>query len=277
MELTRELFSNIRIKKPLIHFLTNYVTVNDCANMTLACGGSPIMADEASEAEEISSLCAAMVINIGTANERTLPAMVRAGRHANDCNIPVVLDPAGVGASSFRNNAVNILLREVNFTAVKGNVSEIKFLSEGIMSTKGVDAAADDLVREETIQEAFLFSRKASVMTGAVIIITGPIDIVADSQHGYAIRNGHPIMARVSGTGCMSAAVAGCFLGANPTCPLEAVAASMAAIGLCGEIAYEKKMLLNAGIGTYRTFIIDAMDQMTEELLGERAKIQRLF
>lgn len=241
MDFIKGLLSNVRDKTPHVHFLTNYVTVNDCANITLACGGLPIMTDEISEAEQISSLCAAMVINIGTANEGTLSAMLRAGRHANDCGIPIVLDPVGAGASDFRNNAVNQLLREVNFTAIKGNISEIKFLSNGITSTQGVDASTEDLVCEETLNDTFLFSRQLSVMTGSIIIITGPIDIVADSQRGYAVRNGHPMMAQVSGTGCMSGAVAGCFLGAAPNCPLESMVASTAAIGLCGELAFEKK------------------------------------
>ncbi|MDD2970781.1 MAG: hydroxyethylthiazole kinase [Lachnospiraceae bacterium] len=277
MDAIKGLLPNVRSKAPLVHFLTNYVTVNDCANITLACGGSPIMADEKSEVEQISSLCAAVVINIGTVNVRTLSAMLQAGRYANDCGIPIILDPAGAGASDFRNDAVSRLLREVNFTAIKGNISEVKFLSNGIMSTQGVDASTEDLVCEETLYDTLVFSRQLSVMTGSVIMITGPIDIVADSQRGYAIRNGHPMMARVSGTGCMSGAVAGCFLGANPSCALESMVVSTAAMGLCGELAYEKKTMLDAGVSTYRNLMIDAMDKLTEDVLAERAKIQRIF
>lgn len=234
------------------------------------------MADEVSEVEQISSLASAVVINIGTANERTLSSMLRAGRYANDCGIPIILDPAGAGASDFRNNAVTQLLREVNFNVIKGNISEIKFLSDGITSTQGVDASTADLVSENTLKDAFLFSRQLSVMTGAAIIITGPIDIVSDSRSGYAIRNGHPMMTRVTGTGCMSGAAAGCFLGANPKHTLEAMVASTAAMGLCGEIAYEEKILLGAGLSTYRNLIIDAMDKLTEECLMERMKVEQL-
>lgn len=277
MEFTKGLLSNVRAKTPLVHFLTNYVTVNDCANITLACGGSPIMADEMSEVEQISSLSAALVINIGTANERTLPAMLKAGRHANNCGIPIVLDPVGAGASDFRSDAVNQLLREVNFTAIKGNISEVKFLSNGITSTQGVDAAMGDLICEDILDEVFVFSRQLSVMTGSIIVITGPIDIVADSQRGYAIRNGHPMMARVSGTGCMSAAVAGCFLGANPNYALESMVASTAAMGLCGELAYQRKTRLDAGISTYRNLMIDSIDGLTEKILEDQMKVQQLF
>lgn len=232
MDFMKGLLANVRLKSPLVHFLTNYVTVNDCANMAIACGGSPIMADEVSEVDQISSLSAALVINIGTVNQRTLASMLRAGRHANNCGIPIVLDPAGAGASDFRNNAVTELLREVNFTVIKGNISEIKFISDGITSTQGVDASTADLISEDSLNDAFVFSRQLSVMTGATIIITGPIDLVADSRRGYAIRNGNPMMTRVTGTGCMSGASEGCLLGANPTCVLEAMVVSQTAMGI---------------------------------------------
>lgn len=276
MEQIKELLTNLRNKAPLVHFITNYVTVNDCANITLACGGSPIMSDEEDEVEQICDHCSALVINIGTANKRTLASMLRAGKHANKMGIPVVLDPAGAGASDFRNNAIHLLLREVDFSVIKGNISEIKFLSDGIMSTQGVDACAADLVNENTIRETIQFSRRLSVMTGAIIVITGPIDIISDDERGYAIRNGNPKMSAVSGTGCMSAAVLGCFLGTTPSSPLAAAVASMAAMGLCGELAFEKMKLLNAGLSSYRSLLIDCMDMLSYEQLQEGIKIEQL-
>lgn len=277
MENFKGLLSQVRACTPLVHFMTNYVTVNDCANITLACGGSPVMADEISEVEQITALCSALVINIGTANDRTLTAMLRAGRRANERGLPILLDPVGAGASEFRNNAVLELLREINFTAIKGNISEIKFLSHGIASTQGVDAAETDLIQEETLREAALFSQKLSLMTGSIITITGPIDIVADREAAYAIRNGHSMMSKVTGTGCMSGAVTACFLGANPERPLDAVVASTGAMGLCGELAYEKLLSLDGGTGMYRTLLIDAMSGLTDERLQDRLQTQRLF
>lgn len=163
METFVGLLSRVRSRTPLVHFLTNYVAVNDCANMTLACGGSPVMADQGSEVEQMVALCSALVINIGTANERVLDSMLLAGRRANELGIPVVLDPVGVGASDFRNDAVRELLREVNFSLIKGNISEIFFLAGGMASTRGVDAARADLVREETPGEAAEISSRGIV------------------------------------------------------------------------------------------------------------------
>lgn len=277
MKLPDGLLANVRTKTPLVHFITNYVTANDCANITLACGGSPIMADEESEVSQITSLCSALVLNIGTLNERTLSSMLRAGRHANDIGIPVVLDPVGAGASDFRNDAVNLLLKEVNFAAIKGNISEIKYLSYGVTSTQGVDASTEDLVDEDSLKDALRFAQKLSIMAGSVIIISGPIDLIADSESGYALRNGHPMMPRVTGTGCMSGAVAGCFFGADPSHPLEAALASTAAMGVCGELAHEKLTAAGGGTSTFRGLLIDAMSTLTDSLLLERARLQQVF
>lgn len=277
MKLPDGLLANIRAKTPLLHFITNYVTVNDCANITLACGGSPIMADEASEVSQITSLCCALILNIGTLNERTLSSMLRAGRHANNIGIPVVLDPVGAGASDFRNNAINLLLKEVNFTIIKGNISEIKYLSYGVTSTQGVDASTEDLITEDNLKDALRFAQKLSILTGSVIIISGPIDIIADSESGYVLRNGHPMMSMVTGTGCMSGAVAGCFLGADSTRPLDAALASTAAMGICGELAYEKLKRVEGGPFTFRGLLIDSMSMLTDSLLIDRARLQQVF
>lgn len=188
-----------------MHFITNYVTVNDCANMTLALGGSPIMADDLREVEQIVGHCSALVLNIGTLSERTVQSMLAAGKEANRLGRPVVFDPVGVGASRFRNETVAMLLREVRFDVIKGNISEIAYLAEGIGTTKGVDANLDALSTEGNLRWHTDLARKVSTQTGAAIVISGPIDIVADSHEAWAIRNGHPMMANITGTGCMSA------------------------------------------------------------------------
>lgn len=268
----KEMLDRVRAEAPLVYFITNYVTVNDCANIALACGASPIMSDEGGEALQLASLCASVLINIGTVSQRTLTSMIRAARQANNLGKPVLLDPVGVGASDFRNEAVQKLLQEVNFSVIKGNVSEIKYLSQGITSTQGVDASATGLVNDENMADVIFFARKLSVMTGAVIVISGPIDIVADSQTAYAIRNGHAMMPSVTGTGCMMGAVVGCFLGANPDRPLEATVAAVSAMGLCGEVAHEKLLRFDGGTSTYCSFIIDAMSKLAGDLLKARAK-----
>ena len=143
----QNLFANVRAKSPLVHNITNYVTVNDCANIVLACGASPIMADDAAEVEDITSLCAGLNLNIGTLNSRTIPSMLLAGHTANRLGRPVVLDPVGAGASHLRTETALRLLREVKFTVIRGNISEIRTLAAGSGTTKGVDADAADKVR----------------------------------------------------------------------------------------------------------------------------------
>ena len=142
-------FENLRSRSPLIHNITNYVTVNDCANMVLACGASPIMADDAAEVEEITAICGGLNINIGTLNSRTVTSMLLAGKKANQLGHPVVLDPVGAGASRLRTDTAFRLLREVQFTVIRGNISEIKTLASGAGTTKGVDADVADKVTEE--------------------------------------------------------------------------------------------------------------------------------
>ena len=246
------ILSAVRQKRPLVHFITNYVTVNDCANMTLALGGSPIMADELREVEQIVGHCSALVLNIGTLSERTVQSMLAAGKEANRLGRPVVFDPVGVGASRFRNETAAMLLREVRFDVIKGNISEIAYLAEGIGTTKGVDANLDALSTEGNLRWHTDLARKVSTQTGAAIVISGPIDIVADSHEAWAIRNGHPMMANITGTGCMSAGVIGCCVGADPQALLPSCVCAMSAMGICGELAYEKLLSVDGGSGTYR-------------------------
>lgn len=140
-----ELLNRLKNKKPLIHNITNYVTVNDCANILLAIGASPIMADDLKESADITSIASALVINIGTLNERTIESMIASGKKANELNIPVVLDPVGAGASSFRNETTKRILEEIKISVLRGNMSEIKFIAGLESETKGVDASESDL------------------------------------------------------------------------------------------------------------------------------------
>lgn len=269
----RELFENVRSKSPLIHNITNYVTVNDCANIVIACGASPIMADDKGEAADITSICNGLNINIGTLNSRTIESMLIAGKKANELNHPVVLDPVGAGASKLRTETALRLLDEVKFTVIRGNISEIKALASGSSSTKGVDADVADRVTEDNLDNVVAFAKDFSEKTGAVIAITGVIDIVADSGKAYCIRNGHPMMTSVTGTGCQLSAMTAAFVTANPDHPLEATAASVSAMGYAGEIAYGRLSDMD-GNATYRNYIIDAIYNMTPEMLEKGAKYE---
>lgn len=276
MNQSEKILSAVRENKPLVHFITNYVTVNDCANITLAAGGSPIMADDLREVEQITGHCSALVLNMGTLNERTVQSMLAAGKEANRLGRPVVLDPVGVGASRFRNETAAMLLREVRFDVIRGNISEIGYLAEGIGTTKGVDANLDALSTEDNLIWHTSLARKVSAQTGAVIVISGPIDIVADSRKAWAVRNGHPMMADITGTGCMSAGVIGCCAGANPLEILPSCVCAMSAMGVCGELAYEKLLSVDGGTGSYRVFLMDAMSKLDGAMLTSRSKAELL-
>jgi hydroxyethylthiazole kinase len=269
-----KILNNVNSKTPLVHSITNYVTVNDCANILLACGASPIMADDINEVEEITSICNSLVINIGTLNERTIESMIKAGKKANAIPNPVVLDPVGAGASALRTSTTFKLLEEVDFSVIRGNISEIKTVSQGSGTTKGVDADVSDAVTEKNLDEIIVFAKNLSKRTSAVIAITGAIDIVADSSKAYIIRNGHPLMSKITGTGCMLTAVIAGFCGANPDNLLDASAAAVCAMGLCGEMAYDKLMKTDGGTSTYRTYIIDYMSRLNSEVLEGGMKIE---
>ena len=293
-----KMLENVRKKSPLIHNITNYVTVNDCANITIACGAAPIMADDDGEVAEITGICAGLNINIGTLNSRTIKAMLIAGKTANELKHPVVLDPVGVGVSKLRTDTAKKLLEEVKFTAIRGNISEIKTLAAGVglvysgclaekgslaekgglaekgsLAPKGVDANTSDKVTKENLAAAVSFAKDFSAKTGAVIAITGAIDIVADSSKAYCIYNGHPDMSSITGTGCQLSSLTAAFVTANPDSPLEATAAAVAAMGYAGEIAHERLTPLD-GNSTYRNYIIDAIYNMTPEMLAKGAKYE---
>ena len=256
----KEIFDNVREKCPLIHNITNYVTVNDCANVVLACGASPIMADDKDEVSDIQTICGGLNINIGTLNSRTIESMLLAGKRANELGHPVVLDPVGAGASKLRTETANQLLKEVRFTVIRG-------------TTKGVDADLADRVTKENLDEAAAFAKAFAGKMNAVVAITGAIDIVADAEKAYCIYNGRPEMSSITGTGCQLSALTAAFVTANQEQPLEAAAAAVCAMGLAGETAYARLSELD-GNATYRNYIIDAIYRMNGEALEAGAKFE---
>ena len=239
----------VRETTPLVHNITNYVTVNDVANVLLACGGSPIMSDDIQDVEDITSICGGLNINIGTLNQNTIPSMFAAGKKANELGHPVVLDPVGAGASALRTQTALKLLEEVQFTVVRGNISEIKTLAAGSGTTKGVDADVADAVTEDNLDASVAFAKSMAERLNAVVAITGAIDLVADGKTCYVIRNGRPDR------------------------PLEAAAAAVASMGLAGEIGWSN-MQPTDGNSTYRNRIIDAIFHMDGAALDKGAKYE---
>ena len=272
-QILKTMLENVRAKTPLVHNITNYVTVNDVANVLLAAGGSPIMSDDADDVEDITSICGGLNINIGTLNKNTIPSMFLAGRKANELGHIVLLDPVGAGASRLRTDTANRLMHEVRFDAVRGNISEIKTLCTGSGTTKGVDADAVDAVTEANLDDGVALVKAFARQTGCIIAVTGAIDLVSDGERCWCIRNGRPEMSRITGTGCQLSALTTAFLVANPGHKLEAAAAAVCTMGLAGEIAWAN-MQPGDGNSTYRSRIIDAIFNMTGDTLEEGAKYE---
>lgn len=264
---------NVRKRVPLVHNITNYVTVNDVANVLLACGGSPIMSDEPDDVEDITSICGGLNINIGTLNKSSIEGMYRAGKKSNELGHVTLLDPVGAGASALRTSTAVGLMEKIRFTAIRGNISEIKTLALGSGTTKGVDADVADAVTEETLDSAVRFVKSFAEKTGSVIAVTGSIDLVADAQRCFIIRNGRPEMGKITGTGCQLSGMMTAFLTANPEIPLEASAAAVCTMGLAGEIGYGR-MQEGDGNATYRNRIIDAIYNMDGAALEDGAKYE---
>lgn len=263
----------VRKKMPLVHNITNYVTVNDVANILLACGGSPIMSDEPEDVEDITSICGGLNINIGTLNQRSVTAMKIAGKKAAQLGHAILLDPVGAGASKMRTNTAMELMREIPFTAIRGNISEIKTLALGDGTTKGVDADIADAVTQENLDSAITFVKEFAKKTGSIIAVTGAIDLVGDDKICYVIRNGRKEMGRITGTGCQLSGMMTAFLTANRKNCLEAAAAAVCAMGLAGEMAWNR-MQEGDGNSTYRNKIIDAIYHMDGTTLEEGAKYE---
>ena len=271
----KECLENVRAAVPLVHNITNYVTVNDVANILLACGGSPIMSDDEGDVEDITSICGGLNINIGTLNKNTIPAMFLAGRRANALGHKVLLDPVGAGASKLRTETALSLLRDVKFDAVRGNISEIKTLAFGSGKTSGVDANVADRVTEENLEDSVAFVKSFAAACRCVVAVTGAIDLVSDGDRCFVIRNGRAEMGRITGTGCQLSGMMTAFLVANPEKPLEACAAAVCAMGLAGEIGW-KNMQTGDGNSTYRNRIIDAIYNMDGDALERGAKYEIL-
>ena len=264
---------NVRRKMPLVHNITNYVTVNDVANALLACGGSPIMSDEPGDVEDITSICGGLNINIGTLNKRSIEAMFIAGAKAKELGHIVLLDPVGAGASKLRTDTAIKIMDIIKPDIIRGNASEIKTLALGCGTTKGVDADVADTVTEDNLEDMIKFAKNFSEKTKAIIVITGAIDLVADAEKCYVIRNGLPEMGKITGTGCQLSAIATAYAVANSDNRTEAVAAAVCVMGLAGEIGYAN-LKSGEGNSTLRNRIIDAIYNMDADTLNKGAKYE---
>lgn len=265
----RTILEKIKENKPLVHHITNYVTVNDCANIVLALGGSPVMADDHKEVEEMVSIASALVLNIGTLNERTIESFILAGKKANQLGTPVILDPVGVGATSLRNQATERILKEVKLSVLRGNMSEIKCIYGIEAATRGVDSVDNPLEGGKDI--ALQLAKRLN----CTVAITGAVDIISDGSRIFYIENGHPIMANITGTGCMSSSLVGVCCGVGEGSLFGAIAGIMI-MGIAGEKA-QQRLQGQEGLGSFRVYLMDAISQLTMADIEERGKAHELI
>ncbi len=261
---------HVREMRPHIHCITNYVTANDCANILLACGGSPIMADCPLESAEITALCDGLLLNTGTLNPDKLSAMKLSGMTANTLHHPVVLDPVGAGASGFRTDSVRNLLKEIRVDVIRANLSEIKALFCHETSSHGVDAVSSDVITEKNLPEMAEYLKSIAGIAGTVIAVTGQIDIITDGNQAFCIRNGCSVMQSVTGSGCQLSALTAAFLTANPEQILLSAAAAVCAMGICGQTALAH-LLPYEGNASFRNRIIDAVYHLDASALDQQA------
>lgn len=267
-----ELLNNLKEKNPLVHHITNYVTVNDCANITLAIGASPVMADDINEVCEMVSISSSLVINIGTLNSRSVESMIKAGKRANELNIPVILDPVGVGATTYRTETAKRIISEVKLAVIRGNLSEIKTLYGVETKTKGVDSIESVSVNSDEFEQEKEMAKALANKLNTVIAITGARDVITDGKTLYSVSNGHKIMSKVTGTGCMCTSLIGCYLGTGDNNLIAAVA-GIVSMGIAGEVAYGGLDKNSDGTGSLKVKILDVIYNLSEGLIMKRSKI----
>jgi hydroxyethylthiazole kinase len=252
----------LRERKPLVHQITNYVVMNETANATLAIGALPVMAHAREEVEEMVALAGALVLNIGTLSPHWVDAMLMAGKAANAAGIPVVLDPVGAGATRYRTDTARRLLDDVNVTVLRGNAGEVATLVGVDAEVRGVESIG---VQGDPEQLA----RTAARNLGLVAAVTGPVDHVSDGERVLSVANGHPLLAAVTGTGCMASALTGCFLAVKRDEPLEAAAEALAAFGVAAEsAAYDAQ-----GPGSFHVALYDALANLDSATLDAQTNI----
>lgn len=282
LENISEVLKEIRETVPLIECMTNFVTVNDCANAILAVGGAPIMGENPKEVEEIINMSKSVLINIGTLHEHQFEGMEIGGKHANKIGVPVTLDPVGVGATELRNKSTIKLLDEINFTIIRGNMSEIKAINTLIVSpdsneemlTKGVEVAESDITTKENLNSNAKLVKNLASELDTIIIASGEIDIISNGKEVYWSDNGDEIMPKITGSGCMLSAIVATYSSYEEK--LLGALSGVLAMNISGEKAAEYIRENSAGTGTFRAKLIDNLSLITKKDILEKSKLYKL-
>jgi hydroxyethylthiazole kinase len=257
-----KILSTVRQRKPVVHAISNWVTANDVASALHSVGARPIMAFAPEEVKEIASGADALVLNLGTPSPLGIESMLRAGRQVMTLGRPVIFDPVGVGASPFRMSAAKNILTELRLTVIKGNRAEIGFLAGRGGKLAGIDAVTGP----EDLSTA---AAQLSNTSGAAVVISGPQDLIAYAERKVILENGHPMMARVTGLGCILTGLIGAFAAVEND-PLAAAAGATAFFGLAGEQAG----LLSRGPGTFKTTLLDILFTLTPEEMQQSIRLR---
>jgi hydroxyethylthiazole kinase len=253
--------ARLRADRPLVHQITNYVVMNETANATLALGALPVMAHAPEEVEEMVGLASALVLNIGTLSRGWVEAMLAAGRAANAAGVPVVLDPVGAGATAYRTDTARRILDEVEIAVLRGNAGEVATLVGVAAEVRGVESVGN-------AADAAELAREAARAFGVVAAVTGPVDHVSDGDRSAAVANGDPLLASITGTGCMASAITGCFLAAAES-SFAAAAEALVAFGVAGEDAARGAK----GPGSFHVNLYDALAALDPADLDKRARV----
>ena len=275
-----ETLKTVQEKNPLTHCITNSVTINDCANAVLAIGGSPFMAEDAEELEEVVTIADALVINIGKLSKDQVEAMKISAKTANKTDTPIVLDPVGVGVTELRNRTTLNLIENYQMAAIRGNISEIKAIAKlvGVIdennTAKGVDVNIDDIITEENLKANGEIIKKLADKLNTTILASGPIDILSDGETTISIDNGDDMMPLITGSGCMLSSIVGSCIGGST--PLEGNLLAILAMNIAGEKARAKVDANDEGTGSFRAYLIDYLYKTNAESLVNESNIKIL-
>lgn len=257
-----EILNKIRQRRPLIHHITNIVTTNDCANVTLAIGGLPVMVNAVEEVEDMVSSAQALVLNIGTLTTDQVDVMIKAGKKANSLGIPVILDPVGAGATEMRTKAARRILNEVQISVVKGNNAEVSVLAKSGGKIRGVESEE----KQYNVQAYKELSHKYECVVG----ISGEKDIVVKENEVNFVYNGHPLMSKITGTGCMLSSVIACFCAVEQNY-FTATIGAMVSFGISGELAAKNRFSL--GPASFKTNFFDEIYNLSKDKVDNGKKI----
>ncbi|ABS39869.1 hydroxyethylthiazole kinase [Clostridium botulinum] len=261
-----EIRQNVKFKKPLIHYITNPISINDCANMILAAGAKPIMAEHPLEVSEITSASKSLGVNIGNITDNKMKSMLISGKTAYENKIPQVIDLVGVGCSKLRLDYAKKFISECHPNVIKGNMSEIKAIYGIKSSAKGIDVGACDIITEQNFDENIEMIKRLSMETGSVVAATGVVDIISNGTYTYIISNGCEMLSMITGTGCMLTGIIASYISSGNI--LEGTALAIVLMGICGELSQHVK-----GTGSFRNELIDNIFSISDDIIIKKIRI----